>query len=242
MKYFQLFEQFLNEDSLKINESLEDDKKMLSDLDNKIEEVRDRLSVIRKKYTSKGDYTGADSDPDYKKEKKEFDNLSSDWTDLNIKIKKQKEGQKEKEKGQSEPESEEKSDYKLDNKQEEILSKIEKAEDVITDDLGYEFRASPSNQIRIIISGGDKAKESIKKYKQDISEAEDGLEGSTSALSDAKIEGDKQEIKLQTARIELYKAEIELFNAIAAGNIEGLITPLKKIAKFSKTLDKFSDD
>ena len=48
MKYFQLFEQFLNEDSLKINESLEDDKKMLSDLDNKIEE--ERLKNEREKF------------------------------------------------------------------------------------------------------------------------------------------------------------------------------------------------
>jgi len=242
MKYFQLFEQFLNEDSLKINESLEDDKKMLSDLNNKIKEVRDRLSVIRKKYTSKGDYTGADSDPDYEKGKKEFDNLSSDWTDLNIKIKEEEKSQKEKDKKQSEPESEEKTDIKLSDKQEALLSKIEEAEDIIEESFSYEFRASPSNQIRIIIAGGDAVKESIKKYKQDIASAEDGLESSTSALSDAKIEGDKQEIKLQTAQIELYKAEIELFNSIIEGNIEGLIAPLKKIAKATKVLDKFSDD
>jgi len=68
MKYFKLFEQFINEDLSKINESLEDDKKMLRDLDNKIEEVRDRMDAIRKKYTSKGDYTSADDDPEYKKE------------------------------------------------------------------------------------------------------------------------------------------------------------------------------
>jgi hypothetical protein len=47
---------------------------------------------------------------------------------------------------------------------------------------------------------------------------------------------------MQTAKVELYKAEIELFNSIIAGKIEGLIAPLKKIAKATKMLDKFSDD
>jgi chromosome segregation ATPase len=248
MKYFKLFEQFINEELSPVNESLEDDKKLLDELYIKIEDAKAKMDAISDEYEKRKDYSFRD-DPEYAKAEDEYSKLRGEHRELDRKIYDEEQAQKKKENGEqgekekekSSPEPEEKSDTKLDDKQEAILSKIEAAEDVISDTFNYEFRKSPSNQIRIIVAGGDKAKESIKKYKEDIANAQDSLQGSKEALEDAKIDGDKQEVKIQTARIELRKAEIELFNAIIAGNPEGVAGPIKKIAKFAKALDNLEE-
>jgi hypothetical protein len=250
MKYFKLFEHFINEELSSVNESssVEELEKKLSDASQKTQDAKKAMDDISGEYVKRKDYSFRD-DPEYDKAAKEYSRLRAEQMKIGSELYAAKEADKKKENGEqgekekekSNPEPEEKSDTKLDDKQEAILSKIEAAEDIISDTFNYEFRKSPSNQIRIIASGDDKAKESIKKYKEDIANAQDSLQGSKEALEDAKLDGDKQEIKIQTARIELRKAEIELFSAIIAGNPEGVAGPIKKVAKFAKVLDNLEE-
>jgi len=244
MKYFKLFEQFIQDDLFLVNESLEDDKKRLSELRKKENATRDKMDAIAKEFTDRDDYSFRD-DPEYEKIAKEYKDLRDEVYNLDNKIYKEEQDQAEKERGaekkkeEKKADPEEKPDVKLDDKTEAVLSKIEDAEDKVEYDLNYEFELVPTIQYRKIASGN---KDTVNKVKDKLKKLQSVLPELKNAVHDIDDPSDKNQVKYAKADLASGEAEIMIYNACLAQDVKSLAKGLIVLAKAAKVLDALRDE
>jgi uncharacterized protein YfcZ (UPF0381/DUF406 family) len=255
MKHFQLFEQFIYESKL------DDNKKALQELDDKIksqeellkqaDEDYDKENDIYKKWTDgymerEKDYKG---DNYFRDTRDELEKAKAKRDDIGDKIEKGRQElgflNKDREKLAKEiKKQEQKAANKGATGEDAATSKLRELEDEIESSVDYDFDAYPSSQIKKVMAGGDEAEEIIKKYTGKINDIKAELGDISNAMMDAKDDGDKEQVLQLKLEMELRKAEAELYAAIIKGEPKGLVTPLKKIQKINQKMDQVgsSDD